>query len=149
MKETHHFHPILFYFRFREPYYSISRTALTSLDTVTLIKSVLDENEYGWLKHSAAVDQLKSGTLLELRTVVSSFVPDTEMDTPPDEEMRTRWRRRYAAGVERLQRARIKTTEAGAEEYIALRAQWDRYCLSKRKGIMMGPGGFKPTTRQL
>jgi len=57
-KESHHFYPILFYFRFREPYYSISRTALISLDTVTLIKSALDDDEYGWLKESAAVEQL-------------------------------------------------------------------------------------------
>jgi hypothetical protein len=130
VKESHHFHPILFYFRFREPYYSISRTALTSLDTVALIQSALDDQEYGWLKHSAAIDQLKRGTMLELRTVISSFVPDAETDIPPDEQMRARWRRRYAAGIEQLRRAGIKTTEAGAEEYIALRAQWDRYITS-------------------
>jgi hypothetical protein len=44
-KETHHFYPVLFYFRFREPYYSVSRFALVSPDTVTLIKSALDDKQ--------------------------------------------------------------------------------------------------------
>jgi len=36
VKESHHFYPVLFYFRFHEPEYSVSRMALAALDMVTL-----------------------------------------------------------------------------------------------------------------
>jgi hypothetical protein len=129
VKESHHFHPILFYFRFHEPYYSISRTALTSLDTVTLIKSALDSREYGWLQHSAAVEQLEKSNLLELKTVIETFVRDPKIDESPDPDgpTRARWRRRYEAAVERLQQAGIQTSESGADQYVALRTEWDKY----------------------
>lgn len=127
VKESHHFHPILFFFRFNEPYYSISRTSLTSLDTVTLIQSALDENEYGWLKHSAAVEQLKLGTLMELKTLLKTFSPRADLDSKPPAHLHEQWRRRYHAAVERLQHAGIKTAESGAEEYVSLRSEWDRY----------------------
>lgn len=55
LKESHHFYPILFYFRFREPYYSVSRSAQLVLGTSTLIKTGLSEERYGWVKHGAAV----------------------------------------------------------------------------------------------
>jgi hypothetical protein len=127
VKESHHFHPVLFYFRFAEPYYSVSRTSLVTLDTVTLIKSALDDQEYKWLKESAAIDQLERGTLMELKTLAQIFLPNENFDVPPDEQTRGRWRRRYAAAVERLQRAGIRTSESGAEEYISLRSKWDVY----------------------
>jgi hypothetical protein len=53
IKEAHHFYPVLFYFRFGEPYYSVSRSTLVTLDTVTLIKSALDDGRTAWLKESA------------------------------------------------------------------------------------------------
>src|SRR3954454_12515581 len=40
-KESHHFYPVLFYFRFSDPYHSVSRSTLVALDTVSLIKSAL------------------------------------------------------------------------------------------------------------
>lgn len=127
VKESHHFYHILFYFRFREPYYSVSRTSLTSLDTVSLIKSALDNEEYGWLKESAAVDDLWRGTMKELRTLAKDFLRGEDVDAPPDEATRERWRRRYREGVVRLNAAGIKTTEEGEEDYLSLRKQWDRY----------------------
>jgi hypothetical protein len=73
--------------------------------------------------------QLRRGTILELKTLISAFVPNTDIDTPPnlDEQTRACWYRRYADGVERLRRAGIKTTESRVEHYISLRAQWDQY----------------------
>ena len=127
VKESHHFYHMLFYFRFREPYYSVSRTSLTALDTVSLIKSALDNEEYGWLKESAAVDDLWRGTMKELQTLAKSFLPDEDIDVPPDSQTRERWRRRYEVGVERIKAAGIKTTEGGVEDYISLRSQWDRH----------------------
>jgi hypothetical protein len=127
VKESHHFYHMLFYFRFREPYYSVSRTSLTSLDTVSLIKSALDNEEYGWLKESAAVDDLWRGTMKELQTLAKDFLPNEDIDVPPDAQTHERWRRRYEAGVERLKAAGIKTTEGSVEDYISLRTQWDRH----------------------
>src|SRR5215216_927802 len=127
VKESHHFYHMLFYFRFREPYYSVSRTSLTSLDTVSLIKSALDNEEYGWLKESAAVDDLWRGTMKELQTLAKEFLPDEDIDVPPDSQTLECWRRRYQQGVKRIKAAGIKTTEGGVEDYISLRMQWDRH----------------------
>ncbi len=127
VRESHHFYPMLFYFRFRQPYYSVSRTALTALDTITLIRSALDDEEYGWFKQSAPVDHLWRGTLMEMKTLAQTFLPKVVIDVPPDEQTRRRWQRRYEAGVERLRRAGIKTTTSGLEKYVSLRRQWDRY----------------------
>ena len=127
VKESHHFHPILFYFRFAEPYYTVSRSSMTALDTVTLLKTALDENEFGWLKHSAAVEQLHLSTVLELKTLLKAFVPEADLNSTPPPHLHDQWRRRYAAAVERLRKAGIKTSEAGAEEYVSLRSKWDRY----------------------
>jgi hypothetical protein len=126
VKESHHFYPILFYFRFRETFYSISRTTLTSLDTVALIKSALDDQAYGWLKEAAAVEQLGRASLMELKTLAKNVLPKADTEARPDAQTRARWERRYAAALERLRRADIKTSEAGLDEYITLRCQWDR-----------------------
>lgn len=127
IRESHHFYEMLLYFRFREPFYSISRTALTALDTITLMKSALDDKEYGWLKESAAVTQLWHGTMMQLKSLAKNLLPNADLHAPPDEQTRKRWQRRYAAGVERLKRAHIKTTDSGAEKYISLRSEWDSY----------------------
>jgi len=57
-KEAHHFYPVLFYFRFSDPYHSVSHSTLVALDTVSLIKSALDDQKYSWLKEAGAVAQL-------------------------------------------------------------------------------------------
>ena len=63
----------------------------------------------------------------ELKTLAHDFLTNAKLDTPPDPQTREHWLRRYHAGVERLQRAGIKTDASGQEQYIALRTQWDRY----------------------
>ena len=127
VKESHAFYDMLFYFRFREPFYSISRTVLTSLDTVALIKTALDQKEYGWLKESSAVEELGRGALMELRMVTELSPKDANYEQSPDEQRRDLWRRRYEAAIERLRRGGIKTDKSGVERYIALRSQWDSY----------------------
>lgn len=67
---------MLFFFRFREPYCSVSRTSLPSLDTVSLIESALDNKEYSWLKESAAVEDLWRATRQELRILADDFLPN-------------------------------------------------------------------------
>jgi hypothetical protein len=129
LKESHHFYPVLFYFRFPVPIYAVSRVTLVLLDTVSLIKSGLDDEKYDWLKESAPLAQLWRGSLaLDIslaETFLSSRVP--EANDNPDLATRDRWRRRYFAGLRRLSQAGIPTirnVEAGAENYVRLRGQW-------------------------
>lgn len=131
-KESHHFYSVLVYFRFAEPHYALSRMMLMTLDTVTLIKSALDDRQHGWLKESAAVAQLWRSSMRMMTMLADSFLmhglPNPTEE--PDEATLDRWRRRYIAGVRRLQQANISTLPdetAGAETYCALRARWDRY----------------------
>src|SRR3954471_21733878 len=64
VKESHHFYPLLFYFRFAEPYYSVSKIATVLFDTVSLVKSALSDQEYSWLKESATVAQCWRAAML-------------------------------------------------------------------------------------
>jgi hypothetical protein len=132
-KESHHFYSVLLYFRFREPHYAVSRLALVTLDTVSLIKSALDDREYGWLKESAAVAQLWRGSMHLMTLLGATFLPKGLPDPvqeAPDDATLERWRRRYFAAARRLRQAGIQTNDDeqnGAETYIALRARWDRH----------------------
>lgn len=132
VKEAHHFYPVLFYFRFREPYYSVSRCTLVALDLATLIKSAVDTERYGWLVQSASVTQLWRASMALVMTLDNAFLARDlpNPDEPPDEPTRARWRHRYEAALRRLKAAGIQTTSdehAGAERYIALRTRWDGY----------------------
>jgi hypothetical protein len=123
---------VIVYFRFREPHYAISRLATVMLDTVTLIKSALDDGRYGWLKQSSAVAQLWRASMHLMRLLTVSFLPGGAPDNEPEPspEQLHRWRERYFAAVARLREAKIETMadeQAGAEVYCSLRARWDRY----------------------
>jgi hypothetical protein len=128
-KEGHHFYPVLFYFRFREPYYSVSRSTLLALDTVSLIKSALADDKAGWVKKSASVQQLWSVSLMLVSTLDEAFLdqqPDAGSDTVDHES--EPWRTRYFAALRRLRQAGLPLVtdeEAGAEVYVKLRGRWD------------------------
>lgn len=131
-KESHHFYPVLFYFRFQEPFYSVSRSTLMAFDTVSLIKSALDDKESAWLKESASVTQLWRAAMLLVTTLEENFLPGGLPEPPdtPDLDQQDRWRRRYYAALSRLRQAGIRTIgdeQGGAQAYVALRAQWDPY----------------------
>jgi hypothetical protein len=128
VKESHHFYPVLFYFRFRDTFYSVSRMTLVSLDAVALIRTGLAD-EHGWLKEAAGVNQLQRTCAMLLATLTETFLPDARHEQP-DADARTRetWRRRYHRGLARLRQAGIATRkdeQAGADEYLLLRAQWE------------------------
>lgn len=57
VKESHHFYPVVFYFRFETSLYSVSRLTLLVFDTVSLLKTALQDETYAWLKESCAVSQ--------------------------------------------------------------------------------------------
>lgn len=128
-EEALHHYPVLFFFRFEEPYYAASSIALVMLDTVTLIKSGLDDEEYGWLKESAGIAQLRRAAQRLVHTMLNEFL-DGGPEAPQQVDPATaeRWRERYRAALRRLREAGIKTNpdeEEGAASYIALRMQWD------------------------
>jgi hypothetical protein len=132
VKELHHFYPVLFYFRFCEPYYSVSMSVFMALDAVTMLKTGLGDEQYGWLKNSASVSQLWHAALLLVRSLEDTFLPGGSPDKPPppDGPTQERWSRRYFAGLQRLQQAGIHTItdeQAGAAAYVSLRTQWDSY----------------------
>lgn len=128
-KEAHHFYPVLFYFRFREPYYSVSRTTLLALDAVSLIKSALADDKAGWVKRSAAVQQLWSASLMVVSTLVETFLhraPEAASDRI--DQNAERWRGRYFAALNRLREAGlplVADADMGADVYVSLRRRWD------------------------
>jgi hypothetical protein len=129
---SHHFYPVLFFFRFPEPDYSVSRFSLLALDAVTLIESALDREIFAALRTSGAVAHLWRASLGLVTTLEDAFLPggaaDSDDSVPP--EAGERWRRRYFAALPRLRQAGIQTTQnerAGAEMYIRLRSSWDRH----------------------
>jgi hypothetical protein len=131
-KESHHFQPVLLYFRFEETYYSVTRVALVSLDTVALIKTTLDDRRYGWLKESAAVAHLWRASMRLIVMLGNTMLPGRINDAaePADPADEQRWRRRHAAAIRRIRQAGIETVadeRAAADTYVTLRLEWDRY----------------------
>jgi hypothetical protein len=130
IKESHHFYPVLFYFRFGPAFYSVSQFSLICLDAVTLIKSGLDDDQYGWFKEATPVEQTWRGCIMLLMMLRDTFLPGrpAEDDDTPDPATLERWRARYAAGLRRLRQAGIQTianeTE-GFEIYVSLRRRWE------------------------
>jgi hypothetical protein len=128
-KESHHFYQVLFYFRFREPYYSVSRTTLLALDTVSLIKSALADDEAGWVKKSASVQQLWSVSLMLVSTLDQTFLDQApEAGSDAGDDNAEPWRARYFSAVRRLRQAGVPLladADTGAELYVKLRRRWD------------------------
>ncbi len=127
IKETHHFYPVLFYFRFDETFYAASRTLLIALDASALIRTALDPRELGWLQQSAAVSELERSSNLLLRTLTGHFPVHVE-PSANNAGSRERSRLRYEQAIVRLREAGIPTrgdTHVGAREYVETRAVWE------------------------
>jgi hypothetical protein len=126
IKESHHFYPLLLYFRFEEVFYAPPRFLLVALDAAALVRTALDERELGWLQESAALDELERTTTMLLRTLAESSpaLARTPVDMTRSNEI---WSARYALAVARMREAGIPTRtdqESGAREYVELRARW-------------------------
>jgi len=127
IKETHHFYPVLFYFRFTDDFYAMSRLLLVALDAAALVRTALDPRELGWLQESAALDELERTSALLLRTLTKNF-PASRAPSADSTRSRERWRLRYEQAVQRLRAAGIPTrddAEAGARDYVEMRAKWE------------------------
>lgn len=128
--ESHHFFPMLLFFRFRDPHYALSRMATVSMDTATLIRSVLDPEHYAPLQQCAAATMLWEGGTHLLQEMARVLLPEfcDRPGAPPDEATALRWREHCRAAAARLREAGIRTVpdeHAGAERYLELRSKWD------------------------
>jgi hypothetical protein len=97
---------------------------------VSLIKSGISDDDYRWLKQSAAVAQCWRVAILLVSTLEEVFLPGqpAQGPSPADGGARERWRTRYMAALDRMQQAGIKTMAdptAGFETYVSLRQRWD------------------------
>jgi hypothetical protein len=122
-KEAHHFYPLLFYFRFKEPFYSVSRFSFVLLDLTTLIENALDRQRYGTLVDSAPVASLRQGALLLVETLDRNF-PSARNRSGEAAET---WldRQSYVAATGTLARSAIATRPDGIEGYAVARQQWE------------------------
>ena len=127
VKEAHHFYPVLFYFRFRQPFYSVSAQAFIALDTVSLIRSGIADDHASWLKQTAAIDAIWNVAMLLVVTLEKTFLPG-DLPAPADANPNEReaLRTHYAAAVKRLSMAGFEPIPdgSGPEAYIELRARW-------------------------
>lgn len=127
MKETHHFYPVLFYFRFEQPYYSVSAQAHLALDTASLIRSSLAGEDAAWLKEAAAVETLWRVSQMLVVTLETAFLEgDPPFVEAVDPGERQRWRDHWELAVSRVAEGGIAVArdEDACRAYLDLRAQW-------------------------
>jgi hypothetical protein len=122
IKEAHHFYPLLFYFRFQEPIYSVSRLSFILLDLTTLIDTTLDRQRYSAFVRSGPVDSLRRCALLLLETLDRNF--QTADDAPSRVAAASNDQESYAAAVETLRRAGIEL-QPNAGNYAGQRSRWE------------------------
>lgn len=121
-KEAHHFYPLLFYFRFEDPLYAVSRFSFVLLDLASLIETALDQRRFGSLARSAPVSSLRQCAFLLLETLDRVFPTASK---PSPDAPSTSLDRSYAAAIDTLTRAGIATRTDGVEDYIAERRKWE------------------------
>jgi len=103
--ESHHSYPALGYFRMTEVYYALAQMTWVVMDTVTLIRSALNEENYRSLVHSSSVTELEEGGMQFLMELSNSFIPRHPILASGAEQM---WRERYDHAVQRLETAGIE-----------------------------------------
>ncbi|MDE5463445.1 two pore domain potassium channel family protein [Bradyrhizobium sp. CSS354] len=148
-KEAHHFYPVLFYFRFPEPFYSVSRSSLIVLDAVSLIKSALPKDA-DWLKQSGAVTQLWSSALLLLSTLNNVFLHE-KASAEADEGDRQVWRVRFDNARRRLRQAGISVTDDlphSCESYMEHRRRWDSLVCVLGNSMAYQPSDIDPAIQR-
>jgi len=125
-EETHYFYPVLCYFRFTDARYSMARTALITLETAALIRTALDARHFGWVRGSAALEQLEESARLLLATLAeATHVPADRVERSATAGQ---WERRFTSALPRLRHAGMKVTDdvqAGLAGYVGLRDRWD------------------------
>ncbi|MFC5556733.1 two pore domain potassium channel family protein [Methylobacterium iners] len=147
MKEAHHFYPVLFYFRFQEPFYSVSAQTFIALDTVSLIRSGIADHQAAWLKDAAAVDAIWRVAMLLVVTLETTFLPgDLPATVDVTRAENEEWRTRYSKAVSRVSAAGVEAipNETGAETYLASRARWQPHIARLAPAMAYCVDEFKP-----
>jgi hypothetical protein len=134
IKEARHLYPVLFYFRFRQPFYSVSAISAMALEATSLIQSALDEERHGVLKASGSIRQLKRSALMLVQTLERTFLTD-EPPGPqtPDEATRAAWRRRFDSALFKLRSTGISVNvnhNAAFDAYVDIRSRWNPAVMS-------------------
>ena len=75
---------------------------------MTLIRTALDDKEYGWLRESSAVRELDRSARMLAGTLSTNF-SGKEAESSPDERTRETWKRRFKHACQRLSDAGIST----------------------------------------
>jgi hypothetical protein len=130
MLESHHFYPILQYFRVPETLYSIPRILLIALDTISLFKSTLDEKSYFRQINSAATNELwNSGISLISHFSKTSLKKNVSINLRDNHQIyQAKWKNHYFASLEKLQQFGVETRkdpEEGLREYLGYINQWE------------------------
>lgn len=122
--QSHRFYPVLRYFHYRDPEYALPRMLLTALDTVTLVRTVLDPERYARVIRSAALAELMDAA----ETLLAELAPAGGGVDPPGEGDMLGWHKRAIAAADRLADAGLcvrADVDAAADDYIAVRAGWN------------------------
>jgi hypothetical protein len=120
--QTHRSYPVLRAFHYREDYYALPRLLLTSLETVTLIRSTLDPEEYGALLRASALDEMAAAA----RSLLDDLVRTQPAPQPsPAQDKRWRHRQQEAARTMADNDVAVRSSREAEDDYVALRARWD------------------------
>jgi len=129
VKEAHHLYPVLFYFRFPQPFYELSRFTLVLLDAVALIRTALEDEPAGWLKRSAGLEHLERGGFVLIDTLHHVYLRDDAVGPEaPTPEQSQAWRARFIRGVGVLRAAGLpvrRDVARCADRYVQLRNRWN------------------------
>jgi hypothetical protein len=125
MRETTHTtraYPVLRHFQYVDDYCSLPLMLLSALDTLALVGSTLDRDEYDGLPRTSALDEMSlaaEGLLHELVTGPGAG--------QPSEPTKEQWRRRQAEAADTMREQGVQawSGDDAAEEYIRLRTKWD------------------------
>jgi hypothetical protein len=153
LRETYDHYPVLLYFRYRATHNALARVMLLGLDTVSLARAALDDNEFRWIKESAAMEELWRGCMNLQEALAGAFLPEDPgriEGRRDDPQQIGEWGLRYRAAVARLRQANIATCrdEAHGEAvYIDLRGRWNGYIDAFARFMAYDPGEIDWATR--
>lgn len=152
IKEAHHLFPLLFFYRPYHPSSALPHIAFLALDTVTLLRTALDDGEYRWLKEAAAVENLGGLAFIMVKTLDCTFLADAAThahDGDKDVGRHQAWRARYRAALGQLEQAGIRVRpdqDEGARQYLRLRREWHPYVARLARYMEYDMAAIDPAT---